>query len=405
VQPEQSAILARLTSCFSYEANWWGLLRIFVWTVLFLSLINIWFAQRPYLQTYHGLDGGTLESMMTNMDDTYWVRTRPKIFPAGAALNVAWTAGSGIRLKNKAGEQVFIPQLTLGTMHAELGIETTGWVYYIQAGRPLDMYTAVIDALARQPDAIYVELNAPWVYTNLQLYGFENLRNGGAQVWRFPEDAGLQLLVAAPENHLWNSIGRHIPRLPLNQSQEISRWFSGQLSREPSARPARSVEAKGKKNPLALSQGAMFWVNQTLTDEELASYEFVGKTKSGRPVEALQGAIMARAQPDEARWPNHLLSKQLEAIKASGIPAVVYLFPLIPENIANPDLMTAYEEILQNVRALKQDFDDDRQVLLVDYPPEVMGSIKQRDYVHLSEPGNFPAYLGQEMSRLLNANE
>jgi hypothetical protein len=377
-----------------YIPSWPGIARIAGWILLFLLLLNLSFRQVPYLKMYGESDAGRIEYMMTHEEEPHWVREVPGEFPQGPAPNVVWVGGSGMRLSLKKTKPTFLPNLVFDQVSERYDADARVWMYYIQAGRSLDTFTAALDGVSRKPDAIFLEINPVWVFGKLKFYGFTNLLNGGARLWRSHENLALQMLVAAPGNHLWNNAGRYLPRVSPAASRSLSTRLNQYLTR-PGGNRGSGMD-KGLLVKDSFSQPPVFWLRNTMTEQDLAAYEVSASPRASK----IQGGVMMHAGTTENAWPEFLFRKQLEAVRDSGIPAIIYLAPVSPENIVSPELRAAYDNIQAKLRLIKTEYMGDNMTIIVDYPPEVLASITQKDYIHMTDPGRFPEFLASAYAEL-----
>ena len=145
-----------------------------------------------------------------------------------------------------------------------------------------------------------------------------------------------------------------------------------------------------------LKQGNLFWLDELSHLKHLSPEELEGENRAAR----MQASILINGDSTKGTWPEWVLRRQLEVLAEADIPAVVYLSPIVPARLEIPMIHSAYEDLVAVLRDYKRDFDSANRVLLVDYPPELLAEIEQRDFVHMTEPAGFAAHLAQQYLEL-----
>ncbi len=390
--PGELKFIEKILERFQYQASPGGLLRIAGWTLLSLVLIGPQPTKQPVVLK------GQVIGMNTGANNLQWVRNDFGEFPADGYLNVAWISGSSIKLA-KGRVLEYLPQKVNRLMSSKEGIPTRDFVYLIDARRILDTYTMVLDALARKPDAMVLVINPFWAFNSKAVFLKQNLFNHGARLWWNASDWPWQFALTEPANHLYNLVGRHVPLITdrnnyIKYLREKSRELFG-VSLIPS--PVTPLNRPGNET-LKLSQPLKFWLLFQVFNGDAEQFFPNGQMNTG----AWQLAAMSQADTDLSSWPVYIMRKMLNKIRASGVPTLLYVAPVSSE-MRGMGSRKGYNAVLNTMQNLKSEYENDRLRFVVRIPASITNSLSHSDYLHLSAPGELPAYLSTQLSEIVSS--
>lgn len=263
-------------------------------------------------------------------------------------VRIAWVGGS--TLQQVGGEDVqFIPGFLPERVALDDGRRFDVDVYFLEAARVVDLYVAVVEALATEPDVIVVALNPALVYNGAAVQTWDNLDGLlAAGSWRHPTQLPLAAALVSPADVAWGTVGRGFEILE-------DRWYLGSRfaaqstagdllrSAPPGDASDRDVLDRIAASPLPLD----FW---------LADGDFSGSaTRIERQLELFQ---VAEDFDDRI---NQLTLEQLAAVIAkSGVPAVVYVPPMHTDVEEAPWLESRVVAVVDRLEELSRVLEGDR---------------------------------------------
>lgn len=369
-------IFRQLMERFGVAASFASLVRIHVWIALGLLVIVQVKPPPPHDQ---------LATSYNTRIDSEWVRE------IGADRNdwrgfhpspgdperfrVAWTSGSSIQNIGE-GYYEFLPKLVRDRIPEIDGRPVDIDIYFLSGIRLWDEYIAVLDAIDRNVDMLVVTLNPLWVFNDTAIQGWANVNPIAAQrVFDEPEAWPLALSLITPSDALVGLLGAELTGLS-------DRSAYGALVRDrfddftvlDRSSPPPEPEELGELARIAAMQIPVFFWGEHRDDRPsgLSRYES-------------QAALLELVNPDTPTWNRQILGWMAAAIVESEIPTFVYLAPLAPESVAQPEVDLALRGIEDHLREYEDNFASDR----VHFGPEslvrALGPLSFNDLIHVGE--------------------
>ena len=90
---------------------------------------------------------------------------------------------------------------------------------------------------------------------------------------------------------------------------------------------------------------------------------------------------------------------------SSSSGTLIYMSPIVMGEAADPQLRKAYQHIVERFRTMSAAYASDNVAFIVDYPPEVLAGMVQKDYIHMTSPGELPSFLATAYHDLVSGAE
>ncbi|MCI5060505.1 MAG: hypothetical protein MRY79_05470 [Alphaproteobacteria bacterium] len=367
------------------QINKASLLRIVIWTFAFLILFHFTLPKVPvHLPYQNAMTEQNLTPIATSTNDLRWSRLDQQQLPENSIL---WISGSSHAIHTpQTNKFTFLPSLVAPQLNGEYSHALN----LKMATRAMDNYTAILDGIKRKPAAMIVVLNPFWTLNERALFFKTNLMNRGLDYWTNIKDWPLIPLSISPGNLLWHAVGRHYA--PTANSYDILKHLkkSGAIS------PARKAKKhKKKKSRISYNQSAMFWIiNREFKDQEFKKFG----------VNDWQNTVMAFNDLKYNRWSEHLLRRSFEAITKSHIPTFIYVAPVNPA-LENQMSYPHYQEVINRISQIASEYKSDHLRVVTHIPANIIRSMTFKDYLHLTNSGEFDEYLVKEINTLLGAQK
>ncbi len=375
-------MMNRLFNKMTYQPTLWGILRIAVWTCLFLYLSAILLPEPQPTRTDPVVSGRPdVIPMKMEEGDLKWISKKPDM--SGSHTTIAWIADSSAKVNgidpltgSRSIEALPVQVMgSLGRDNKKLNI----LFYYMKGRREADTYALLVDAIAQKPDAIVMTVNPFWVFNgyaiaqadtrfgtalNSRGFGFDHLIF--SSLLAYPRDTAFSL-VGDSFQLIRDNLGYH--RLFVHDSSS----------------PATPTHA-GKPDELIdvyFKYPLDFWLD-------------MGGKWHGDRVRKL----MRVSNPDGNSWSQYFLRQSLERLAESGIPTYIYLAP------ASPELMTSQadtDSYLAVMNGLQKYFANPAPNIRFDLrlPAEVTASLKFGDLYHYTDSGKLPDFLATQIQNTL----
>jgi hypothetical protein len=391
--PKALTFFSKAFGFIEYQPEPFGLLRIVLWTAYSLTILCMLLPKPAF--DYRS----KLIPMLASSTDIRWVRDDFDAFPEAEELKVAWIGGSSLQIVN--GEKVsYLPAKVNVLTSDKERIATKDYFYSLNSGRTLDTYTMLQDALERKPDVVVLVVNPFWAFNSQSLFYQKALFNQGANLWWNEADWPWQFILTSPSNHLYNLVGRYIPVVS-------GRSFYNSLLREygrsifgvdllPGALSADERSGVRRRQPF---KALGFWLPRKyfVDDTEQLTQENPDKKRK-----AVQAAIMSLANTADNALPVIIMHRMLHKIRESGVPTLVYLAPTSPAMTGMGSLV-GRANVLDTMSEFKREYSSDTLRIITHIPGYVTKTLQYRDYVHLTDAGNLPDYLGIELSAIVSS--
>lgn len=399
--PAPLHFLNRYTQFLELTPNWWGLLRITLWCLLFLIAFHfVAPSVKQRLPFADEMEAGKLIPLAASTSDPRYMRRNLNELPTDSIL---WVAESSIIIAEQeevpshylpSEVQKFLPKNTIRKQNLSLKV----------ARRLIDTYTMVADALYREPGALVIILNPFWIVNDNALFYKENVINYGAYSWLNAMDKSLIALLASPGNLLWGYAGQKHNLIANAYDYHAilqEKYLQASSARHKESLDEKKQEQKPEQKPapekakLSYTHPLILWITGRNDDN---SDDFINSN-----AKLWQAESMKQNSVDRSSWGRKLLMQMLQKIESSDIPTLIYVAPLSPELKNSATAYAAYRTVVKQVRELAQPFESERMKIIYDIPQRVISSMTYVDYIHLRDSGGFPEYLGKEITSLLEA--
>lgn len=374
--PNELKFLEKYIKFFKFEITQESITRCILWTLLFLGLAHFHAPQiDPQLPYAKEMAEQHLIPISTATSDPRWSRSDLNTLPENST---AWIAGSSIAIKpTQESDYNFLP--------SQIKTNVDQYVSLKMARRMLDTYTMVKDTIARKPAAMVIVLNPFWDLQDTSSFFKTNLINRGTSLWVNKQDWRLIPALSSPGNILWASVGSK--HNLINNSYDYLK--AAQLKYAPSKKKNKTPPQEEK---ISYNQPTLFWMMNRYNDN---------KDFENFDAKAWQAEVMAQNNITQSQWGLKLLNNILSSIKDNNIPTLIYLAPTNPaleKTPAREALQTIQGQVSLAMQSHKAD-----NIHYVVVPQSVIKSMTYIDYLHVSDSGQFPAFLSKEISAMMEA--
>lgn len=399
-----------------YKPSAFGNIRICLWAIFFLVLAGLYLPEKesslPFSENVRGLP---VAPRVTLPSDPAFVTEQGALTTDG--LHIAWISDSSSVIYkpgakfldfSKMGENGLLPLQTLDELKRQ-GVTDPHMDLYIRLSlRSLEAYTLTRLALEADADIIVLTLNPFFVFNDHAVFKGQSHFARASQVWISDAPAWPWLaLFPSPSDHLWALIGRHFKVLSDApafagdvQILKSSIWmtiFAPLNGRDDQTRSGDSGEGL-KENSM------IFWVTQKYLNGDLSK---LVNEKNEAVNSKWYRQLIRLNNLDENSFNHIILLRTLEAIKASGKRALIYLAP-VSENLRDdPEAWEQYRAIKDKLDGLSQAYGGKNISIVTEIPEEALaGSVFVKDDdVHLNAAGKFPQFLAASIKKIVDAAE
>jgi hypothetical protein len=385
-----------------YRPGPWGLLRIAMWTGLFLWLIGRLLPITPSFAPLVDfvLPGGTpLREVIMSVakGDPRGYRTdHPPLLDRSP--QVAWIGDSTTILSNPedARGRPEADHLIPTEVAVLMGKHAPVMATYIKAGfRLYDKYLSTLYALDNNPDLIVITVNPLLLFNDSASQAFDNLVPGvvphaGLSDW------GSLLTHGTPAQLAWGAVAPVLPVLRdrTDYNSAISAWLKGHqlLDRAYLSTTEMARRGKGREGIPNANPALKFWIYHGTLG---------GKVEpQGKP--GWQWQTMNHVRPDADTVNHQIFAKLLTTLKKSGVPALIYLAPPAPAIQDDPTLGPKLIAVERQFDEFAKQYQSDTLKLVRSYPPSVLQKIRFDDLIHLRHALPLSGFLARQIHQLLN---
>jgi len=380
--PKELKLLETPLAWFQLQPSWATLLRISLWTMVFLGLASLVLPEPVPVPSFRGKTADpNVHMMLTDSTDPNWAMDAQSHFPADE-LSLVWVSGSSGKLATPPPYS-FLADEALTELRKG-GRPASGYLYYLESARVVNIYAAVQDAIRRKPDVMVIDIDPLWVYNPWSVFKFTSVFNAGSRYWWNAHDWPLQFLFVSPRNHLWGLGGKYVPRSSLRRLQN---WYQAE-------HVSNSIAGSGG----GLTQGITFWVQHRPNP----------KNTSGRHPEGInywQEQALERVDTDPKYWGPFFVENLFNLVDASGIPTVIYISPVADEALQYDAARAAYMAVQNAVAEQGKKHANDHLQVVTKYPDKIRKSFVHADYIHLRDAGLFTRLLAQRIVEVVGSEE
>jgi hypothetical protein len=369
-----------LSNRMSYQPTLWGILRIAVWTCLFLYL-SAFFLPEPQPTRTDPVVSGRPDVFPMKMEegDLKWLRNKPDM--QGSHATVAWIADSSAKVNGVdplTGSRSIqaLPVQVMRSLDRD-NIKLNNLFYYMKGRREADTYALLVAAIAQKPDAIVMTVNPFWVFNGYAIAQSDTrfgtaLNNRGFGFDRLIFSS----LLAYPRDTAFSLVGDSFQLIRDNLGYH-------RLFVHDSPTPAASSGKPDELIDVYFKYPLDFWLD-------------MGGKWHGDRVRKL----MRVSNPDGTYWNQYFLRQSLERLAESGIPTYIYLAPANPELMTNQADADSYLAVMNGMRKY---FANSPSNIKFDLrlPPEITASLKFGDLYHYRDSGKLPDFLAVQIQNIL----
>ena len=402
-----------------YTPTLFGLVRIALWTILFLIAAGYLIPDRPKdIPFSENTEGTNVTPMVLLPDDPMFVRDDIPASNAPDTLDIAWLGGSsnvvykpgtGVLEFSKMGQNDLIPVKVLdilkqqGTSHAKIEL------YLRLSMRALENYTLTEIALDRNPDILVVTLNPFFIFNNHAVFKGQNHFYKAGSVWaKSPATWPWLIGITSPGKHLWSLIESRFPvlRRAPQYSDDLGRLnefvWGGLL---PTLKLPEAVANKKTHPEEALKENAqIYWVVYRLLRGDLSKI-INDKNEAVNSLWYRQVARLSNPQKETLNYA--ILQKLLTRASQSDTKVLLYLAPL-SENVKQDEgAWQKYQDIKNALKDLSAEYKGRDIKILIDIPENITRDMVYvpDDDMHVQDSGRLSEYLADRILELKNNDD
>jgi hypothetical protein len=408
-----------------YKASWPGLFRIGFWCLLFLWAFGS-FIPQPLPESVpsgRALAGTNVIPFQSFPNDSRGVRE--DVTPHRTKINIAWIADSGSlvtpqgkSLHGKNLETVraqgglffrqdvrYLPLLVAGRLRDKFGLTDFDINLYLELGRrPFTTLLYTLQAIDDKPEAIVISLNPIWMFSSYQFY-------------RIRESLAMAptLLVSHPD--LWQLIP-----LFVTPSQDLLALLGNRFRILREAPPYKRFLVLGKNyvearpaDFLALNIAAPWILPKALVPlmekqppRSLTQSSSKGRAASGNgtliSLKAFPALVDFTAAPTVDTFSLQAFAAMVQALKNSGIPALIYTSPLDDPFYADADSREKLYRIKAYLAVVAKALEGTNVRIIPSLPEDVRKTIGfiPEDGFHQWNQGKLDTYLAGQIQGVLD---
>lgn len=328
-------VIAILTERLGVLRTWGSFARVAVWTVAWCVVVSLAIAprsprpdDRDHVQDVPPSDVSYLGP--TSRQDFGGFLAPPH--RTDEPFTVAWIGGSEVKLQGVSlGGEVSNRISAFGDRPVNID------AYTLIAPRPIDVIRTLDSARADGVDAVVVSINAIWLTDEWSMRSWPNLdvSNIGT-LWRSPSTWPWAASLTTPADAAWRITRAAFPLVEAqNRLNENAREIVDTFDMV--ARPADDSAAAGEagpdeRDPRLPDNATEFWLIQ--------EYGVSIMDDTTRRV-----ATMVDGLDDDSPVADALNLQLLQSAEAAGIPVYLYVAPFSPEELTNPELAVAANQV------------------------------------------------------------
>lgn len=394
-----------------YKPSTFGNIRIGLWTIFFLVLAGFYLPEKesalPFSENVRGLP---VEPRVTLPSDPAFVSDKGA--KTKAALNIAWISDSSSVIYkpgakfldfSKMGENGLLPLQTLDEFKRQ-GVTDPHIDLYIRLSlRSLEAYTLTRLALEADADLIVLTLNPFFVFNDHAVFKGQSHFARASQIWIKDAAAWPWLaLFPSPSDHLWALIGRrfHVLSGAPAFAGDVQNLKSAVWAKVFPTLKGQDDQSRSVDQGEGLKENSMiFWVTQKYLNGDLSK---LVNEKNEAVNSKWYRQLIRLNNLEEGSFNHAIMLRTLEAIKASGKKALIYLAP-VSENLRDdPAAWDEYRAIKEKLEGFRQAYGDQNISIVTEIPDEALeGSLFVKDDdVHLNAAGKFPEFLAANIKKL-----
>lgn len=391
---------AFLEHWLTYKASWPGLMRIAAWSIFFLAIFGLALPPLPERMPLGMLtQGSPVIPMLTIIDDPRTVRE--DILPKPGALRIAWISDSSSVMIDQGkyygstpeDQYRLVPQRVAEKLKSRHDLPDFEMPLYLRLGvRSLDMLIFALLALQQKPDLIVIPINSIWTFSHYQVANRKTSMHLAPSVLvRYPQLWGIVAGFCSPAQNLWAFAGRHFTVI------RYAALFKAFLLQEYGPLLDKiSLASRGPEISLTIpATNIPYWIVMHLLK---GNAKPVAKNKRIWPPLLYHQVIQHNDPYMTGSWATDGFHALLAILKASGIPAIIYNWPVSEEFDKNPATrkkLIELQEFLENEGQKLRG----SNIKIISHMP---GSVRKTmsfldDQFHAAEEGKLDDFLAREI--------
>ncbi len=399
-------MVTRSTLVPFFEPNWGSVIRIGFWCLLFLWLFGKAVPPLPERIPLQSATASALVPMLTIFDDHRTVRDDYR--PDSKKLHIAWISDSSgvvspqdVKLSQmSASDYDLIPSHVAADLQKRHALRDFDMPLYLRLGsRPLDNLVFALRALQDKPDLIVMNVNPVWTFGHYQIMNQSTSLNLAPSVWATMPSLWYMIpLFCSPAENLWALVGRHVDilREALPFKDYLEQKYEASL---------KALGVYAGPAPLVLGVpllGIKFWIVENILHGDASGV----LDKTGKLNAMLYDVQLIRrsAPGDDRSFATIAFHDLLDALKASGVPVLIYAHPVSDFFYDNPDTNTKIKAMQDFLAQTNDRLKGSRIRIISSIPEPVRKSIafRKNDGYHAAiDPTKFDDYLADQIWLML----
>lgn len=391
-----------------YRASWAGIVRIALWTVLFLWLAGLMIPERARQDLFStNVAGLPISPMITLESDPAFIRDVP-LPEKGKHFRIAWISDSssilykpGAKLIDltKMGDHKLLAVKTLEALRG-LGLANAHIDLFLRVSlRCLETYTLTKLALERHPDLLIISVSPVFIFNNHAVFKGDSHFAKASAVWGKNIDTWPWLfLMPSPADHLWALLTHRFTvfsQAPVYAEEIDALKHDFWTSLFP---PLKNTQ-NGEKEDSMTENSLVFWVIQRYLKGDLS---VLLNDKNETVNSKWYRQVIRLSDFGENSFNHRIVRKTLETLKNSGVKAIIYIEQASQAMKDDPGAWAIYQHVKDTFRAYEKEYGSDKIRFIIDVPPDVLAKAVYvtDDDIHFEQEGDMDKFLAQQIFEL-----
>jgi hypothetical protein len=386
------SLLAWLRRVTGYIPTAWSLVRIAVVVVMALAVAGLVLPDHPG-QTRTApynlrLATPTTRNVALPLNDPRGFK--PSNHPH--RFKVAWIGGSEL-LGVDPRHPAFIPRLVNDRIGKVGGKRADTDIYFLNAIRLADEYSAESAAVAAKPDMLVISLNPVWVLNDLAVQQWDYLDGVLARGTLWPPSSWPVLgSLISPGDVGWRALS--------SLSRPVQQRYDWGVKASNRTGSFTFLDSKTDKAPPPLTELGAFAQKRPVD----FWFSHFASSSTSKNLSDVQLRIMERELASKSAMNTTVLRQMFDMAHRAGIPTYFYVPPIDPKVYARPDGV----KYVAGLRTMLADATKDRTNTLVSFDPKGLQdrvpAAAFEDIVHVKQPRPEATVLAHDLCALLRAN-
>lgn len=355
------------------------LLRIAVWTLVFLWLLGYHFSDHPQPLPVAQPPGETMCGLAGRLaPDGFNV---VPLDPSPDRLDVVWIGGSSLQIWSESEDGAmrpeFIPNLIDRTAAFPVRKEARVMMYLMVGARMYDLYLCVLHSLEQQPDCIVLALNPCWACNDQAISFWTNLYPDAVRYLPArPADYLLYAALAGPAPSAEGAFASFLPGLDSRYANLTVRANRVRADWGALLRDSFGVSSFRETPGVLIEQPFDYW----------AAHE-LGALSEEEGQEFRQKQILSHyVRPEACPLSTFVMSRLLRVAAGSGVPTLIYLAPVKQSVRRVPEMEAALTGTKRWLEGFRPQLDGSAVHVETCSAVWPIPDHEFRDLLHLAEP-------------------